>query len=50
VLHECALLVLMAACIFLVKWGVSNLLSFRINIYVMRVYVVGADGPVSSCF
>jgi hypothetical protein len=35
---------------FLVKWGLSNFLSFIINVDVMRVYVVGGDGPVPSYF
>jgi hypothetical protein len=33
-----------------VKWDISNSLSFGINVDVMRVYVVGANGPVPSCF
>jgi hypothetical protein len=32
------------------KWGISNFLFFRVNVDVMWVYVVGANGPAPSYF
>jgi hypothetical protein len=48
VLYECALLVLMVTYVsdFLVKWDISNFLSFSINVDVMFMYVVL---PVAPC-
>jgi hypothetical protein len=46
----CLLLASMVACVFLMdEIGCLEFRSFYVDIDVMRVYVIGADGHVSSC-
>jgi hypothetical protein len=32
------------------KWSISNFKSFRVNVDVMLVYVLGGGGSMPSCF
>jgi hypothetical protein len=49
VLSACMLLVSTVVCVLLVEMGCFKFWSFNVDVDVMRVYLVGADGHMSSC-